>query len=105
MAWQGSSPRRVRGRTWQRVRAQVLAEEPYCRRCLEQGNGAAARRSEICDHIVALSEGGSGDRGNLCGMCKPCHDAKTAAEAARARGVREPRMRVRVAVDGDGWPM
>ena len=111
MAWQGASPGRVRGRTWQRIRARVLAEEPWCRRCLEMGRGLGeAGRSVICDHIVPLAEGWMhpgvdlGARGNLAGMCKACHDDKTMAEAARAQGHRAPRARVRVAVGGDGWP-
>lgn len=60
-------------------RAKILAEEPLCRLCLEQGRTEASTR---VDHIVPLSQGGSDDRGNKQGLCKACHDAKTAAESA-----------------------
>lgn len=39
----------------------------------------------IADHIIAKAEGGEDDRGNYQGVCDPCHKAKTAEEAARAR--------------------
>ncbi|GLV21982.1 hypothetical protein TomMM35A_18350 [Sphingobium sp. TomMM35A] len=44
--------------------------------------------SVIADHITPLSEGGTGDRDNYQGICHPCHQAKTAAEAQRARARR-----------------
>jgi 5-methylcytosine-specific restriction protein A len=60
------------------MRAQVLSEEPLCRLCQAKGLVTA---STIADHIVPLSQGGSNDRGNFQGLCDPCSDAKTAAEA------------------------
>ncbi|WP_267348693.1 HNH endonuclease signature motif containing protein [Sphingomonas sp. GM_Shp_2] len=74
--------RRKRGRAGQRERAQVLAEEPLCRKCLERGLEVA---TDEVDHIVPLSEGGTDTRDNKQGLCKPCHDAKSAAERAAAR--------------------
>lgn len=67
------------------MREQVLHEEPLCRPCHEAGRVSA---SVIADHITPLAEGGTGDRSNYQGICKPCHDAKTAAEARRARARR-----------------
>ncbi|NML88745.1 HNH endonuclease [Sphingobium sp. TB-6] len=72
------------GREHERMRAIVLREEPLCRPCQKQGRVTA---SAIADHIKPLSEGGTGDRDNYQGICKPCHDAKTAEESARARGI------------------
>jgi 5-methylcytosine-specific restriction protein A len=72
--------KRKRGRAGQRDRKQVLAEEPFCRLCLEQGLYVA---TDVIDHIVNLAEGGSDDRENKQGLCNPCHDAKTQAEARR----------------------
>jgi len=41
--------------------------------------------SEEVDHVVPLSLGGTEDRHNKQGICKPCHKAKTARESAAAR--------------------
>lgn len=73
---------RKRGRAGQRERHQILAAEPLCYVCLEQGRTTA---SEEVDHKTPLSQGGSDERENKGGICKPCHRAKTAAEAAAGR--------------------
>ena len=91
-----------RGYGWahQQMRARVLAEEPLCRAC----HAMTPRRytaSARADHITPLAEGGTGDRENYQGLCIPCHDAKTQAEAARAQG-RKPRRTVRITESG--WP-
>lgn len=73
-----------RGYGWkhQQMREIVLREEPLCRLCREAGRVTA---STIADHIVPLAEGGTGDRDNYQPLCGPCSDAKTQAEAKRAR--------------------
>lgn len=81
------------------MRVRVLQEEPLCRPCLDEGRVTA---STIADHIKPKSEGGTDERENYRGTCEPCHKAKTASEAARARGVAAPRQRA--AIGGDGWP-
>ncbi|AOH85736.1 hypothetical protein AWL63_19090 [Sphingomonas panacis] len=89
--WQRTSTfvdKRKRGRAGQRDRAQVLAEEPLCRACLELGRTTASTR---VDHIKPLSEGGTDDRSNKQGLCIPCHDAKSAAERTAARRDRPDR--------------
>ena len=65
-----------------RDRAAVLAEEPLCRSCEAIGRVTA---SAVVDHIVPLAAGGTDERGNKQGLCKPCHDAKSAEERAEAR--------------------
>jgi len=61
-------------RAWAGVRARVLAEEPECVYCGEP--------SAVVDHI----EPHRGDRelffarSNLQGVCKSCHDRKTARQ-------------------------
>jgi len=87
------------GREHDRMRKIVLREEPLCRPCQARGRITA---STIADHITPLSEGGTGDRENYQGICEPCHDLKTAEEAARARGARPPRQRLDIGADG--WP-
>jgi len=74
--------KRVRGRAGQAMRAQVLAEEPYCRACLAQGKRVQA--TEV-DHIVPLAAGGDNSRGNQQGLCEPCHAAKSLRERVEAR--------------------
>lgn len=64
------------------MRERVLREEPICRMCIAAGR---VRASTIADHIIPKAEGGSDDRENYQGACDPCHRAKTAEEAARAR--------------------
>jgi 5-methylcytosine-specific restriction protein A len=70
--------RRIRGRAGQKLRRQVLSEEPLCRVCLEQRLTAA---SAIADHIVPLAWGGAPGRENMQGLCEPCSDAKTKRES------------------------
>lgn len=69
-------------RRWRTLRDQVLQDEPTCRVC-------DFLPSVTVDHIVPIAEGGAElDRDNLQGICTPCHDAKTAEEAARGRARR-----------------
>jgi len=96
MAWQGKSPNRTRGRQWASLRAKVLQEEPTCSTC-------GTNQSTICDHVTPLFEGGTDERSNLTGMCRPCHKEKTAAESARAQGKRPPKPKAAVGIDG--WPI
>lgn len=70
------------GRDHDKMRAVVLVEEPLCRPCDRAGR---VTPSTIADHIVCKAEGGSDDRENYQGICRPCHNAKTAQESARAR--------------------
>jgi 5-methylcytosine-specific restriction enzyme A len=85
-AWQRpgkNAKRRKRGRAGQRDRAQVLAEEPLCKPCLEAGRVTA---SEQVDHISDdVPDDLWDERENKQGICKDCHKAKTAREAAAAR--------------------
>lgn len=74
--------RRKRGRAGMRERAAVLREEPLCRLCLAKG---ISRASDVVDHIRPLAWGGSDTRTNKQGLCRPCHDEKSAAERAEAR--------------------
>lgn len=92
-----------RGYGWrhQQMRDVVLREEPLCRSCLKRVPPICTP-SVIADHIVPQFEGGTDERENYQGLCVPCSDAKTAEEAARARGAKAPRRRV--TIGDDGWP-
>lgn len=61
--------------TWQRLRRQVLTENPVCQACRK----AFARE---CDHIVPLrlNPGLAAERSNLHSLCSPCHSAKSGRE-------------------------
>jgi 5-methylcytosine-specific restriction protein A len=67
-----SASARGYGADWQRQRAIVLSEEPWCREC-----GAA---TTDVDHIIAKVNGGTDARSNLRGLCGPCHHRKTGRE-------------------------
>ena len=76
---------RVRGSAGVRDRERIRARDcGLCQECKRQGKttlGAAV------DHIDPLWNGGSDEDDNKELLCIPCHDAKTAREAAeRARG-------------------
>lgn len=64
------------------MRAQVLAEEPYCRECLKEGKRV---RATVVDHIVPLAAGGDNSRENQQGLCDPHHDDKSARERIEAQ--------------------
>lgn len=81
----GKVGKRKRGRAGMRQRAQILAEEPFCRECLKAGRRVA---SDVVDHIVPLAWGGSDDRANKQALCDPCHDEKSKRERAEARAHR-----------------
>jgi len=64
-----------------RIRKQLLADEPLCRECVKQGRVKAA---VIADHIIPLSACGKTVRANYQPLCRACSDAKTKLEASRA---------------------
>tara|TARA_Y100000780_G_C13689481_1_gene418951 strand:- start:2568 stop:2933 length:366 start_codon:yes stop_codon:yes gene_type:complete len=68
---------------WQRLRKQVLAEEPLCRWCLARGEYVAA--TEV-DHIKDSRDDYTDDnrRENLTAMCKSCHSKKTARSLGKS---------------------
>jgi 5-methylcytosine-specific restriction protein A len=67
------------GPKWRHARLAFLALHPLCVSCHGQGRSASAT---IVDHVVPHR----GDQrlfwseANWQGLCKPCHDAKTARE-------------------------
>ncbi len=76
---------RKRGSAGVRDRERIRARDcGLCQECRRQGKttlGAAV------DHIIALWKGGSDEDDNKELLCIPCHDAKSAREAAeRAKG-------------------
>jgi 5-methylcytosine-specific restriction enzyme A len=52
------------GPAWRKARTEVLAEEPFCRLCLQQGR---VTPTTDVDHIVPKARGGTDARSNLRG--------------------------------------
>jgi len=102
MAWPTTSRHeRGYGTAHDRMRKRVLIEEPLCRTCLAK-SPPRYTPSTIADHIKPKAEGGSDERDNYAGSCKPCHDEKTDAESAKARGIT---LRRQIRIGADGWPI
>ncbi len=75
---------------WQRLRAQHLHLEPFCRGCDAAGREPVL--ANTVDHVHPISEGGSAfpPHDGLASYCASCHSAKTArgAEAGAVRTAR-----------------
>jgi len=81
----GTRQQRGYGAAWERLRLVVLRRDAgLCQPCLSAGRITLA---VAVDHIKNKASGGTDDLTNLRAICKDCHDAKTAAERAAARGV------------------
>ena len=74
-----SAARRGYGARWRRARAAYLARHPLCVPCEGAGRLEAAT---VVDHVVPhrRDEMLFWDEANWQGLCKRCHDAKTARE-------------------------
>jgi 5-methylcytosine-specific restriction enzyme A len=74
-----SAARRGYGSRWRRARAAYLARHPLCVPCAAAGRLALAT---VVDHVVPHhgDQRLFWDESNWQGLCKPCHDAKTARE-------------------------
>lgn len=104
MAWSKESRQsRGYGPEWDKVRKVVIARaKGLCEKCAEGGQVAIGRD---VDHKVPKaeakrlrwSEAKTDHPSNLWYLCKPCHDAKTAAENGQT-------YRPKVATGLDGWP-
>lgn len=76
---------RKRGSAGVRDRDRIRARDcGLCQECKRKGRTTLGGP---VDHIIPLWKGGSDDECNKEVLCVPCHDAKTAREAAeRSRG-------------------
>ena len=70
------------GWSWQRQRRWLLAHEPLCRQCAQNG---AVRLAVEVDHIRPKAQNGTDDLSNLQPLCRACHDAKTRREHGTRR--------------------
>lgn len=83
---------RLSGRAGMRQRRRRLDNEPLCRDCIAKGR---VTQSEVPDHIVPLSQGGSDTDDNIRCLCRPCHADRTAEQFG---------FRKKQKVGADGWP-
>lgn len=77
-----SSTARGYGADWRRVRAQVLSGEPLCRLCAEAGRVTAATDVDHIEPFQGLADPRRLAVANLRPLCRPCHMARTARQAA-----------------------
>jgi 5-methylcytosine-specific restriction protein A len=77
-----AATKRISGRRLQALRAELFARNPLCVECERAGLVTLATQR---DHIVPLAEGGADDDTNTQGLCDAHHEAKSLAEALRAR--------------------
>lgn len=95
----GSRHERGYGWRWEQLRASILKRDRYlCQPCFRKGRITAAAQ---VDHVKPKARGGTDDPGNLESTCCPCHDVKSAKEAAEAQGRTYRRRRT---IAADGWP-
>ena len=71
-----SASKRGYGRTWGRIRARVLAEQPICPDPYARHAGVIIPAAHV-DHIIPKNQGGTDARDNLQGLCASCHSYKT----------------------------
>ena len=81
-------------RRWQKLQAEQLEREPFCRLCAAEGK-PQVKAFEV-DHILALADGGSfDDPANLQSLCRLHHYQKTENENARRAGRKPRKVRLR----------
>lgn len=88
-----TSSQRGYGAEWQKLRRQVLDDDPLCRVCREQGRTTLAT---AVDHIKPKAKGGTDAWDNLRPICDPCHRVKTIEDQGKAA-------RPRKTIGLDGW--
>ena len=76
-----SSTARGYGIRWQRLRKLILHRHPICNHCKRMP-------STDVDHIKRKADGGRDTMENLQGLCRGCHNKKTAKENSRRGGVK-----------------
>jgi 5-methylcytosine-specific restriction protein A len=90
-----SRHKRGYGRQHQKLREQLLYQEPLCRLCMQK-NPPRRTPATIADHIVSIAKGGAvHDLANMQPVCASCHNDKS---------LRDQGKRVKRRIGLDGWP-
>ena len=74
--------KRIRGTTLINRKAAHFREHPLCVICLNK-TPSRVTLATIYDHIVPLDFGGTNDGANMQGLCRECHDIKSAEERGK----------------------
>lgn len=69
----------LNGAAWRRLRAYVLAGEPCCRHCIQQGRTTPATEVDHRDNDPT-----NNDELNLVALCHECHSRKTQADMGKS---------------------
>ena len=95
MPWsQVSRHARGYGSQWDKLRKVILRRDNgLCQHCAKDGK---TTKATDVDHIKPKAKGGTDEETNLQSLCRPCHDAKTAADEGRSK---------RIEIGADGWPV
>lgn len=88
------------GTAHRRTRKRLLAQEPHCRLCKQEGRGDVP--ATFMDHIHPRCLGGGDEWQNLQPLCRDHHVVKSAREGAMMRNAKR-RARARLA-EGEGKP-
>lgn len=88
-----TTTKRITGRALQALRLRIWSANPCCAMCKRI---TAYPAGFELDHIVALTNGGTNEDGNLQVLCFPCHEIKTAADIGYT-----PKTETGL----DGWPV
>lgn len=81
----GTRQERGYGAAWDKARKRVMLRD--CGLCQPCKRANLITIAAEVDHIVNKAIGGTEDDDNLQAICGPCHETKTAQEAAQARGI------------------
>lgn len=77
-----SSAARGYGHDWRKAREAHLAREPLCRFCAAEGRVTAATDVDHVEPFRGIQDPMRLDPANLRSLCRPCHMARTARQAA-----------------------
>lgn len=73
--------KKYKTKRWTNLRRKVLQRDKYCQEHLNKGEYIVPT---VADHIKPVSQGGDfWDEDNLQGLCKSCHNKKSAKERIR----------------------
>jgi 5-methylcytosine-specific restriction protein A len=72
------------GRPWRRTRARILERDKYLCQCEACRKANLLTPANEVDHIIPISQGGTGEDSNLRAINAQCHALKTALEAQAA---------------------
>lgn len=86
--WRPTETRQKRGYgpMHDRIRRELLREEPWCRECAKRGLQTKATHA---DHVVPLCLGGPTIRSNYQPLCTACSRSKSSREGALMRAARK----------------